>query len=54
VLWERTAPGTLEDADWTWPDARLAALRAIGIAPIVGLLHHGSGPRYTNLLDPRE
>src|ERR1041384_2020674 len=40
VLWERTAPGRLEDADWTWPDARLAALRAIGIAPIVGLLHH--------------
>lgn len=23
----------------------------MGIEPIVGLLHHGSGPRYTNLLD---
>ena len=51
VLWERTAPAALADADWRWPDARLAALRAAGIAPVVGLIHHGSGPRYTDLLD---
>jgi dTDP-4-dehydrorhamnose reductase len=25
----------------------------MGIEPIAGLLHHGSGPIYTNLLDPR-
>src|SRR3954452_8512515 len=43
VLWERTAPTGLEDADWSWPDARLERLRALGIEPIVGLLHHGSG-----------
>ena len=53
VLWERVAPEGPELADWTWPDARLEYLRALGIRPIVGLLHHGSGPRYTDLLDPR-
>ena len=52
VLWERTAPAALEDADWSWPDHRLPALRALGVTPIVGLLHHGSGPRHTSLIDP--
>ncbi len=27
-------------------------LRSLGINAIVGLVHHGSGPRHTNLLDP--
>ena len=52
VLWERIAPSSLATADWTWADERLGALRELGIRPIVGLLHHGSGPRHTNLLDP--
>ena len=51
VLWERTAPGRIEDADWTWPDARLARLRELGVEPIVGLVHHGSGPAHTSLVD---
>ncbi|HEX8404239.1 MAG TPA: sugar nucleotide-binding protein [Duganella sp.] len=50
VLWERTAPDELADADWSWSDARLPALRELGVIPIVGLLHHGSGPRHTSLL----
>ncbi|NUZ04156.1 family 1 glycosylhydrolase [Piscinibacter koreensis] len=52
VLWERTAPNGLASADWSWADARVPALRALGITPILGLVHHGSGPRHTNLLDP--
>jgi dTDP-4-dehydrorhamnose reductase len=52
VLWERTAPDGLDRADWTWPDARLARLADLGIRPIVGLLHHGSGPRHTSLVAP--
>ena len=52
VLWERVAPDQPDSCDWRWHDARLARLRALGITPIVGLLHHGSGPRYTDLLDP--
>ena len=53
ILWERHAPSSLDAADWSWADARLERLRALGIRPIAGLLHHGSGPRYTSLLDER-
>ena len=53
VLWERMAPNGLQDIDWSWPDQRLQKLRDLGIRPVVGLVHHGSGPKYTNLLDPR-
>lgn len=52
VLWERTAPNGLENADWRWADERLQRLRELGIRPIVGLLHHGSGPEHTSLIDP--
>lgn len=52
VLWERTAPDGLPCADWAWADARLARLRELGVRPIVGLVHHGSGPRSTSLVDP--
>jgi dTDP-4-dehydrorhamnose reductase len=52
IIWERTAPARLEDADWSWADARLARLQASSIEPIAGLLHHGSGPTYTSLVDP--
>jgi dTDP-4-dehydrorhamnose reductase len=27
-------------------------MRSLGITPVIGLLHHGSGPRTTSLLDP--
>lgn len=52
VLWERTAPDNLADADWSWADERLNRLRSLDIRPIVGLVHHGSGPRWTNLCEP--
>nr|WP_307722078.1 family 1 glycosylhydrolase [Pseudoduganella albidiflava] len=52
VLWELTAPDGVERADWTWADERLPALRDLGVNPIVGLVHHGSGPRHTSLVDP--
>ena len=52
LLWERTAPRSLDDLDWGWAKERLQHLRRLNIRPIVGLLHHGSGPIYTNLLDP--
>ncbi|HYG27889.1 MAG TPA: family 1 glycosylhydrolase, partial [Caulobacteraceae bacterium] len=50
VLWERTEkrPGSY---DWRWPDERLNRLRELHIRPIVGLIHHGSGPKYTSLVD---
>jgi dTDP-4-dehydrorhamnose reductase len=52
LLWERIAPNGVQHADWEWADARISALFERGIDPIVGLLHHGSGPRFTSLVDP--
>jgi dTDP-4-dehydrorhamnose reductase len=52
VLWERTAPRGIESADWAWPDARLRRLRDFGIEPVIGLMHHGSGPAHLSLADP--
>ncbi|HEV2082520.1 MAG TPA: hypothetical protein VGR32_08695 [Brevundimonas sp.] len=51
LLWERTEiePGHW---DWAWADARLTHIRQLGMRPIAGLIHHGSGPAWTNLLDP--
>ncbi len=51
VIWERVAPESLDAPDWSWSDERLNHLRALKIRPIAGLLHHGSGPQYTDLLD---
>ena len=52
VLWERVAPLDPEVRDWEWHDARMDRLQRLGMRPIVGLVHHGSGPRSTDLLDP--
>ena len=50
LLWERSArqPGQYE---WRWSDHRCERMRELDVKPIVGLVH-GSGPRYTHLLDP--
>ena len=53
ILWETIAPETPGELDFSWHDKRLAHLRKLGIKVVAGLVHHGSGPRYTNLLDPR-
>lgn len=46
--WERfEATGS-----WDQFDGKLAEMRGLGIEPIVGLVHHGSGPPHTGLLDP--
>ena len=52
VLWERVVPTNPAEPDWSWTDERLARIRELGVRPIVGLCHHGSGPRWTGLLDP--
>ena len=53
VLWERVAPTALAMPDFSWSDARLNRIRDLGMRPIIGLVHHGSGPAYTSLLDPQ-
>jgi dTDP-4-dehydrorhamnose reductase len=52
ILWERVQPDFPDQYSWTWSDERMERLRQLGIRPIIGLLHHGSGPRWTDLLDP--
>jgi dTDP-4-dehydrorhamnose reductase len=52
VLWEQVAPKGLKNADWSWTDERLYKLKELGINIIAGLVHHGSGPAYTSLMDP--
>jgi dTDP-4-dehydrorhamnose reductase len=49
VLWERTAPRGPASADWRWSDDRLHQLKTLEVTPIVGLVHHGSGPISTRL-----
>lgn len=53
VLWERAGPDRPGDYDFKWSDGRLAEIRRLGIRPIIGLLHHGSGPHFTSLVDPQ-
>lgn len=52
VLWEKVAPNGLASADWSWTDERLERLIGLGVNPIAGLLHHGSGPADLDLLHP--
>ncbi len=52
VLWERTMRQGPDRPDWTFADRQLPVLQSLGVRPIVGLLHHGSGPAHTSLLDP--
>lgn len=49
ALWECIAPDHPAQRDWSWTDERLAEIGRLGMAPILGLLHHGSGPAYTSL-----
>jgi dTDP-4-dehydrorhamnose reductase len=52
VIWERVAPNGVANADWSTTDLQLNRLRDLNVEPIVGLVHHGSGPYSTDLLDP--
>ena len=53
VSWERVAPDDPAGSNWAWHDERMAELRRLGIRPILGLVHHGGGPAWTGLHDPR-
>jgi dTDP-4-dehydrorhamnose reductase len=52
VIWERLHPYPGHSIDWAGTvEAPLNALRKHGITPIAGLVHHGSGPRYADILN---
>lgn len=50
--WERFDESSGATVDWNWAQQRLTRMQSLGIRPILGLVHHGSGPRHTNLLEP--
>ena len=50
LLWERVAR-EYEELHWNETDSQIEKLNELGIVPIVGLLHHGSGPEWTSLVD---
>ncbi|KAA9349226.1 family 1 glycosylhydrolase [Larkinella humicola] len=52
ILWERTASERVDQPDWRWADERLELLQQLQIRPIVGLVHHGCGPRYATFNGP--
>jgi dTDP-4-dehydrorhamnose reductase len=48
AIWERSERnGKL---DFEWLDERLSRLNELGIDPVLGLVHHGSGPPHTSLV----
>ncbi|MCW3108389.1 MAG: dTDP-4-dehydrorhamnose reductase, partial [Segetibacter sp.] len=51
VLWEKHAPQIDTTIDWSYSRARLTELSQAHIQPIVGLVHHGSGPVYADFFD---
>lgn len=53
VLWEAHQPQKNSVIDWTSTSERLSALKHKNVDIIAGLVHHGSGPAFTDLLDPQ-
>lgn len=52
ILWEFHQPDRKSIIDWSWTEKQLNTIRENGVEPIAGLLHHGSGPSFTDLADP--
>jgi len=50
LLWETFAKARDPEPLWAWHGERLDRLQMRGIKPIIGLIHHGSGPATTNIL----
>jgi dTDP-4-dehydrorhamnose reductase len=51
ILWEKLQPEPDGEINWCCVESKLLRLKELNISPIAGLVHHGSGPRYSNILD---
>lgn len=51
VLWEHHQQTLGQVINWDWIENQFNLIRELDIVPIAGLVHHGSGPSFTNLLD---
>jgi dTDP-4-dehydrorhamnose reductase len=52
ILWEKHEPINGATINWQWATSQLEYFKKNNIDVIAGLVHHGSGPSFTNLLDP--
>ncbi len=46
INWEKHQPTPDTSIDWSFTSRNLNRLRELGIQPIAGLVHHGSGPKH--------
>lgn len=53
VLWERHQQTLNQIINWDWVENKLQLLNKLNIVPIAGLVHHGSGPSFTDLHDEK-
>jgi dTDP-4-dehydrorhamnose reductase len=53
ILWEKHQPFANTVIDWTWAANQIKLFQKKNIDVIAGLVHHGSGPLFTNLLDEK-
>ena len=51
IVWERHQPVPGVNQNWECTAKKLNELQSLGIKPIAGLVHHGSGPRHVNFFD---
>jgi dTDP-4-dehydrorhamnose reductase len=51
VLWEKHQSVKDGLIDWSFSEKKLNKLKEIGVNPIAGLVHHGSGPKHVNFFD---
>jgi len=52
VLWQHVSAAHPDECNWSFTDVSLERLRTLDVNVIAGLVHHGGGPGYTDLLDP--
>lgn len=51
ILWEKHQPQRDTQIDWSWAKQQLEFYKQNNVDIIAGLVHHGSGPAFTSLLD---
>lgn len=49
VIWEKHHPYAESEIDWSLTEKKLLQCRQLGVTPIAGLVHHGSGPKYASI-----
>ncbi|WP_256010941.1 family 1 glycosylhydrolase [Desertivirga xinjiangensis] len=49
VIWEKHQPTQNKTIEWGSIERNLNRLRELGVEPIAGLVHHGSGPKYASI-----